>query len=170
MRCVWDDVDLAAGVIHVRRGWDTVEGAIDPKSRHGRRRVPIAAVLRDHLVERKMASTDEYVFGGANAARKMAERGTAAMRKAGIVPLAIHDARHSYASLMIAAGVNAKALSEFMGHATIAITFDLYGHLMPGSHGEAAELLDAFLAHQAGASEVEVSAPRTAPHPAPSRS
>ena len=153
----WEDVDLAAGVIHVRRGWDTVKGEIEPKSRHGRRRVPIPAVLRDHLVERRMASDGPYVFGGAPAARKMAERGTAVMRKAGLEPLAIHDARHTYASLMIAAGVNAKALSEFMGHATIAITYDLYGHLMPGSHDEAAGLLDAYLARMAGSAEPEVS-------------
>jgi integrase len=156
----WDDVDLAAGVIHVRRGWDVVEGEIEPKSRHGRRRVPIPAVLRDHLLERKLASDGPLVFGGANRARKMAERGTAAMRAAGIEPLAIHDARHTYASLMIAAGVNAKALSEFMGHATIAITYDLYGHLMPGSHDEAAGLLDAFLARQLGAVELAEAADR----------
>ena len=47
---------------------------------------------------------------------------------------------------MIAAGVNATALSTFMGHANIGITFDLYGHLMPGSEDEAADLLDVFLA------------------------
>ena len=58
---------------------------------------------------------------------------------------------------MIAAGVNAKALSEFMGHATIAITFDLYGHMLPGAHDEAAGLLDAFLARSAGA-ETETTA------------
>ena len=165
----WEDVDLAAGVIHVRRGWDTVEGEIDPKSRHGRRRVPVPASLRDHLVERRMASSDIHVFGGANAARKMAERGADAMRNAELEPLAIHDARHTYASLMIAAGVNAKALSEFMGHATIAITFDLYGHLMPGSHDEAAGLLDAFLARAAGA-ETDATAAQTAAYPAETRS
>jgi integrase len=142
----WEDVDLAAGLIHVRRGWDVVEGEIEPKSRHGRRRVPIPAVLRDHLVERKLAGEGALVFGGANRARKMIERGAAAMRAAGMEPLAIHDARHTYASLMIAAGVNAKALSTYMGHATIAITYDLYGHLMPGNEDEAAGLLDAFLA------------------------
>jgi integrase len=147
----WKDVDLAAGVIHVRRGWDTLEGEIEPKSRRGRRRVPIPAALRDHLAERRLDDGDgPHVFGGANRARKMAERGTTAMKAAGIEPLAIHDARHTYASLMIAAGVNAKALSEFMGHAAIAITYDLYGHLMPGSHDEAAGLLDAFLARSAG--------------------
>jgi hypothetical protein len=49
---------------------------------------------------------------------------------------------------MIAAGVNAKALSIFMGHATISITLDLYGHLMPGSEAEAAALLDEYVAGQ----------------------
>jgi integrase len=39
-------------------------------------------------------------------------------------PIALHEARHTCASLMIAAGVNAKALSVIMGHATISITFD----------------------------------------------
>ena len=47
---------------------------------------------------------------------------------------------------MIAAGVNAKALSTFMGHANLSITLDRYGHLMPGTEAEAAELLDTYLA------------------------
>lgn len=46
---------------------------------------------------------------------------------------------------MIAAGCNAKALSTFMGHSSIQITMDRYGHLMPGSEEEAAGLLDAYL-------------------------
>jgi integrase len=46
---------------------------------------------------------------------------------------------------MIAAGVNAKALSTYMGHANIAITMDRYGHLMPGNEAEAADRLDAYL-------------------------
>ena len=57
----------------------------------------------------------------------------------------MHECRHTFASLMIAAGVNAKALSTFMGHANISITMDRYGHLMPGSEEEAAIRLDAYL-------------------------
>jgi hypothetical protein len=49
---------------------------------------------------------------------------------------------------MIAAGVNAKALQTYMGHANISITLDRYGHLMPGSEDEAAELLDSYLEAQ----------------------
>jgi integrase len=42
-------------------------------------------------------------------------------------------------------GVNAKALSSYMGHSSITITLDRYGHLMPGNEDAAAELLDAYL-------------------------
>ena len=52
---------------------------------------------------------------------------------------------------MIAAGVNVKALSEFLGHASITITLDRYGHLLPGAMDEAAALLDAYLAGAADA-------------------
>lgn len=62
--------------------------------------------------------------------------------------LRLHQARHSYASFMIAAGINAKALSVFMGHSSIKVTFDLYGHLMPGTEAEAAALLDVYLGAQ----------------------
>ena len=48
---------------------------------------------------------------------------------------------------MIAAGVNAKALSTFLGHASVTITLDRYGHLFPGSEQEAAGLLDGYLEH-----------------------
>lgn len=58
--------------------------------------------------------------------------------------------RHTFASLMIAAGVNAKALSTYMGHATISITLDRYGHMMPGNEAEARALLDAYLTREGG--------------------
>ncbi|MBA2579299.1 MAG: tyrosine-type recombinase/integrase, partial [Thermoleophilaceae bacterium] len=64
---------------------------------------------------------------------------------AGLGSITLHECRHTFASLMIAAGVNAKALSTYMGHANIAITLDRYGHLMPGNEEEAAGLLDAYL-------------------------
>ena len=46
---------------------------------------------------------------------------------------------------MIAAGVNAKALCAYMGHSSITVTLDRYGHLMPGSEREAAGLHEAYL-------------------------
>ena len=46
-----EDVDLAAGVIRVERGWDDEVGEVTPKSAQGRRKVPIPAALRDRLLE-----------------------------------------------------------------------------------------------------------------------
>jgi hypothetical protein len=43
---------------------------------------------------------------------------------------------------MIAAHVNTKALSTYMGHSSITITLDRYGHLLPGNETEAAQLLE----------------------------
>ncbi|MDP9294059.1 MAG: tyrosine-type recombinase/integrase, partial [Actinomycetota bacterium] len=160
----WEDVDLATGVIHVRRGWDAVEGEIAPKSRQGRRAVPIPAVLRDHLVEHRMSSVGEgHVFASDRQVRRQAERAGKRWTDEGHDRLTLHDARHTYASLMIAAGVNAKALSTFMGHATIGITLDLYGHLMPGSQAEAATLLDDYLAREVGGSTVALTVARPSP-------
>jgi integrase len=65
--------------------------------------------------------------------------------EAKLEPIGLHEARHTAASVMIAAGVNVKALSEFLGHSSITTTLDRYGNLLPGSVAEAATLLDAFL-------------------------
>jgi integrase len=158
----WEDVDLATGVLHVRRGWDAVQGEIAPKSRQGRRDVPIPAVLRDYLLEHRMATLgDGRVFVADRQVRTQAERAGKRWTEQGHERLTLHDARHTYASLMIAAGVNAKALSTFMGHGNIGITLDLYGHLMPGSQAEAATLLDAYLAREVGGS----TSPSTSPEP-----
>ena len=72
-------------------------------------------------------------------------RARKAWKTAGLAPIGLHEARHTYASLMIAAGVNAKALTTYMGHSSVTTTYDRYGHLMPGNEVEAAALLDAYL-------------------------
>ncbi len=147
----WPAVDLASGVINVERSWDQKEGLVEPKSIAGRRRVPIAAALRDYLVQHRM--TDEHdglVFGRSIDTpfnpTTIGQRARRAWKKAKLQGVTLHDCRHTFATLMIAAGVNAKALQTFMGHSSITVTLDRYGHLFPGSEGEAAVLLDAYLA------------------------
>ena len=85
--------------------------------------------------------------------RAITDRTEKAWKTAKLQRITLHECRHTYASLMIAAGVNAKALSTFMGHANISITLDRYGHLMPGSEAEAGKLLDAYLEVQRRAAE-----------------
>ena len=147
----WADVDLANGVIRVARAYDEkARVEIEPKSRAGRRAVPIVGALRDILVAHKarQARPDGLVFGGDAPFQpsNVWRRAQRAWKRAGLEPIGLHEARHTFASVLIAAGVNAKAITTFMGHASIQTTYDLYGKLMPGSEAEAAALVDAFLA------------------------
>ncbi len=147
----WECVDLASGVIRVERSFDRGSKTyVSPKSRAGRRRVPILAVLRGVLVELRMTGTGEgLVLPGLTIEhvdlRSLATRAQAAWQTAEWEPIGLHECRHTFASVMIAAGVDAKALSVCMGHANIATAFDLCGKLMPGGESEAAALADAYL-------------------------
>jgi integrase len=146
----WTDVDLKGGTISVERSWDPEHGPGDTKNRD-RRRVPIAAALRERLVAERLRQPPglELCFGlGPDRPFRpdgLQDRADAAWVAAGLARLTLHDCRHTFASLAIAAGVNFKALSGYMGHSSVAITLDRYGHLMPGNEAEAADLLDTYL-------------------------
>lgn len=155
---IWDALDLAGGVVDVRASLDVRTGAtVAPKSAAGIRRVPIAAALRDLLLDYRLevgeVEPERRVFRfdvGSFAARALREW-TAAnerrrmRREPELQPVELHEARHTAASLWIAAGVDAKALQTYMGHSSITTTYDRYGHLMPGSEREHAAMLDAYL-------------------------
>ena len=117
-----EDVDLKAGVIRVRRGWDQYAGEI--KTKTGRERtVPIPSELRAPLAEHLLALgwREGLIFGVSavspfvpSTVRLRADR---AWAKAKLAPITLHECRHTYASLMIDAmrergGVNAKTLSS----------------------------------------------------------
>jgi integrase len=149
----WEDVDRAAGVIRIERSYDDkgrVE--IEPKSRAGQRTIPIVGALRDVLVEHKASQGRDggLVFGSSAETpfqpSNLWRRAQRAWQRAGLQPIGLHEARHTFASVLIAAGVNAKAITTYMGHASVQTTYDLYGKLMPGSESEAAALVDAYLA------------------------
>jgi len=148
----WDDIDLKTNLIHVTRSWDRQAGFVAPKSRSGTRRVPITATLRRELLNHRL----QQGRGGRGFAfpnkrgHKPFNAGTLklhtdAWTDNGLTPISLHECRHSYAAYMIAAGINPKALSTYMGHSSITITLDRYGHLLPGNESEAAHLLDTWL-------------------------
>jgi integrase len=168
-RCGGAPSILPGGTIRVEESWDPKEGAIAPKTRTSRRTTPLPGLLRDHLLDHKLMvgeiESGALVFGREGRPFQAAviyRRADRALGEAGLGRLRLHQARHTYASFMIAAGVNAKALSSFMGHSSIKVTFDLYGHLMPGAEVEAAALLDRFLSAEVLDAERGVRAVATA--------
>jgi integrase len=149
----WNHIDLDHNLIHVERSWDRTAGYIEPKSRSGRRRVPITHTLRAHLLNHRLqqgTGGHGLAFPNTRGDRPfnpstINQRAKIAWTKAGLTPITLHECRHSYAAYMIAAGLNSKALSTYMGHSSITITLDRYGHLLPGNEHEAAQLLDTWL-------------------------
>lgn len=65
------------------------------------------------------------------------------VKKAGLKGVRFHDLRHFFASMLIAQGESAKYVCDQMGHSSIQVTFDTYGHLFPQSRREAAQKLQA---------------------------
>jgi integrase len=51
----------------------------------------------------------------------------------------LHDLRHGWASMALASGLHPKVVQERLGHATIAVTLDVYSHVTAGLHSDAAE-------------------------------
>jgi integrase len=158
----WRDIDLDQNLIHVNQSWDRVEGPIEPKSRAGRRRVPLTQTLRRYLITHRLyhphTEPDDLAFGTHTRPFEPTatlRRARTAWRLAGHTPILLHESRHTYAAHMIAAGINPKALQTYMGHASITITLDRYGHLLPGNETHAANLHDAYLAPNATTTAAE---------------
>ena len=152
-------VDLELRVLRVERAWDHgSKEFIAPKSKAAKRIVPITerlwAVLSDHretlgaggLLLPALRGDRSRPMGHSALVKRLKKR----WAEAGLEPLKLHEGRHTFASLLIAAGANAKAITTYMGHSSIQVTYDRYGHLMPGSEAEVAGLLDTYLARNAG--------------------
>ncbi len=130
------------------------------EGKHRAPKSPINAVLRDFLAAETGGGDQEpsAVTLAPEVARRWALRSwRGAPRRRGRQRSpprnTLHECRHTFASPMIAAGVNAKARSTFIGHSTIAITLDHDGHLTPDSVTEVAGPFGACLVAQKKSTE-----------------
>jgi integrase len=143
----WSDVDLDGGVLTVRGTLGRVEGKLvisEPKPDRSRRSVPIAAplvaMLREHRMTQeieKQAAGDQWTdeelvfateFGTAVDPRNVLRTIEIAAQKAGITAVGVHTLRHSAAVAWLESGVHIKAVADLLGHSSIAVTGDVYGH------------------------------------------
>lgn len=166
--CRWDDLDLTAGTLAIRRAlqWQTGAGLVfvEPKTKRSRRTVHLApgtvAALREH---KKILAAERLASGGAwedptllfpNPAgaptdpTRVPSRLKLALTKAKLPAVRVHDLRHSCASILFARGVHPKLVQELLGHSTVGITLDLYSHTIPAMHGEAASQMQGLFSKQ----------------------
>lgn len=134
-------VDLHAMTLSVEHGVYAGE-LVSLKTRASRRRVDLsakaAALLRRQLFARTpnplglvFHSPGGRILNDDNFRHRIF---APAVRRSGLGPLRFHDLRHTYAALMVAAGAHPKYLQAQMGHSSIRVTLDLYGHLYPDAN------------------------------------
>lgn len=158
----WDDVDLERGVLRVRRTLTHADRAYvlgEPKTNKSRRTIRLTTgaitALRAHLsrqLEEMERMSSLYQPGGLIFAT---ETGTIInpsnlrnrsfkplLERAGLPPIRFHDLRHTCATLLLSKDVNAKVVSEMLGHSSISVTLDIYSHLLPDMQEKAAKALE----------------------------
>lgn len=161
----WRDLDLEAGRVSVRRSVGVVkthgesERIIEGVTKSGRERVVdldprTVEALRRHRMARaglllQLARDDALIFGDIEGGYlnpdRFSRRFTRALAicanqaDAPTLPaIRIHDLRHTHATLLLAAGVPVKVVSERLGHSPVTITMEIYQHVLPGMQAEAA--------------------------------
>ena len=151
----WSDVDLSGGFLMVRR--NLVRGVLTtPKTRKGRRRVDLSRQLVDSLSTHYRLIRERCLVEGCEMSDWVfpSSAGTALdeanvrhmfyriLSKAKLRRIRFHDLRHTYASLLIQQEESLAYVQEQLGHSSISVTVDVYGHLVPGGNRAAVARLD----------------------------
>lgn len=142
-------IDLQRATLLVEAG--AREGKIvATKTAAGTRQVRLsaeaAAILRAQLLARTPNELGlVFPTPGGSVWRKdnfMARIFRPAVRRSNLQPLRFHDLRHTYAALMVAAGAHPKLLQAQLGHTSINVTLNTYGHLFPDAFVDVGPALD----------------------------
>jgi integrase len=151
----WGDIDWNSRFIKVRRSYK--RGHTGPTKNGKERRVDMSNQLMSEmkrlylvhkekaLSEGKIADENDLVFSQNNKQieqndiRRVFNR---ILRRAGIRHMRVHDIRHTYASLLLSNGYSLMYVKEQMGHHSIQVTVDTYGHLIPNGNRDAVNSLD----------------------------
>ncbi len=67
------------------------------------------------------------------------------VQRSALPRIGLHDLRHTHATHLLAAGTNIRVTSERLGHASVAFTLDVYGHVLPGQQADAAAAVAALV-------------------------
>jgi integrase len=131
----WSDVGLDNATIHVSQRADTWGKMGPPKSAAGRRDIPLVPLVVNTLRSHRLAQNNELVFANNNGrafhyANFHTDVWTPLLKACGL-DYKFHSLRHAAASLFIELGWQPKRVQAVMGHSSITMTYDRYGHLFP---------------------------------------
>ena len=157
----WVDMRLNDGYVAVRQNLVKTNSGIlmqEPKTSNSRRNISISsntvAALKAHKkqqLQEKLAHGPDYKDNGLVFCRLnglplypdgVSDQFNRLVAKAGVKSITFHDLRHTHATLLLVAGIHPKVVSERLGHYSVALTLDLYSHVIPGLDQEAARKLD----------------------------
>jgi integrase len=158
----WNDLDARKGVLTVRRQLQREgDGLVtrDTKTQRSRRVINLPsqmlAILKSHRQQQETARKElgtawidsGFIFttaiGGPLDPRNQLREFKKVCAEAGLGDWHLHELRHSAASLMLAQGVKLQVVSEVLGHSSIRMTADVYGHILdPDREGAAAAMAD----------------------------
>lgn len=160
----WSSVDLERGRVTISEARVVVDHVVmtsTPKTDRGRRTIAIDPVTvaalrswRAKQAEERLAAgpawqDSDHVFtwedGQPFHPNVITRTFKRLAKNAGLQPIRLHALRHSYATAAIEAGVDVKVLSERLGHASIGITLDIYGHVLERQDAAAADAAAAFI-------------------------
>jgi integrase len=132
----WANIDFENRVIHVSQRADLYRKIGPPKSKAGWRDIPLTPLVVNALRQHKLAGGNDLVFrsgkGGVIAHTNFLKHVWTPLQKAcGIGHYEFHSLRHAAASLFIELGWQPKRIKSVLGHSSITMTFDRYGHLFP---------------------------------------
>lgn len=145
--------ELLRSRLHVAESMSEIRGGFDfgPTKTYQRRTVVIPAFLRDLLAEhlaRNVGDDPETLVFTTNRGHPMrrktfgADYWKPAVDAAEVEELRVHDLRHTCAALLIATGANPKAVQAHLGHSSIQVTYDRYGHLFPSDQEALADKMN----------------------------
>ena len=160
----WSDVTWARPAITVNRTAEFVDKKViwtEPKTTRSRRTIPLPAnavsVLKAHrtrqlqerLLAGEMFADQDLVFsrydGSPVNPGHVTQHFALVVKKAGLPQVRLHDLRHTHATMLLAAGVHPKIVSERLGHSSVVMTLDTYSHVLPTMQEEVARKLDAIM-------------------------
>jgi integrase len=141
----WENVDFEAGTIKVRYSYSSVDGLRAPKTQAGVRTIPMALPVRAALSQLRDAVGNEavgYVLTGTHGKPiipqhltshywKRMSKAADLLNENGSPKYHFHALRHAAASLLIEQGLPPLHVKKIIGHSSVTMTLDVYGHLFP---------------------------------------